>query len=71
MKKGGLPLPPTPVITLFISELKSRVLKLSFLSLEMMVKSGLEFIFKLTEQKCLFPPKNKIKQALFSIYDSK
>ena len=39
----------TPVITLFISGLKSRVLKLSFLSLKMMVKSGLEFILKLTE----------------------
>ena len=34
----------TPVITLFISGQKSRVLKLSFLSLKMMVKSGLEFI---------------------------
>ena len=39
----------TPVITLFISGLKSRVMKLSFLSLKMMVKSGLEFILKLTE----------------------
>ena len=39
----------TPVITLFISGLASRVLKLSFLSLIMMVKSGLEFILKFTE----------------------
>ena len=39
----------TPVITLFISGLKSRVLKLSFLSLKMTVKSGLEFILKFTE----------------------
>ena len=47
----------TPVITLFISGLKSRVLKLSFLSLKMMVKSGLEFILKLTEplQSCCCP----------------
>ena len=41
--------PFTPVITLSISRLKSRVMKLSFLSLKMMVKSGLEFILKLTE----------------------
>ena len=40
---------PTPVITIFISGLKSRVLKLSFLSLKIIVKSGLEFILKLTE----------------------
>ena len=39
----------TPARTLSISGLKSRVLKLSFLSLKMMVKSGLEFILKLTE----------------------
>ena len=39
----------TPARTLFISGLKSRVMKLSFLSLKMMVKSGLEFILKLTE----------------------
>ena len=39
----------TPVITLFISGLKSRVLKLSFSCLKMMVKSGLEFILKFTE----------------------
>ena len=47
----------TPVITLFISGLKSRVLKLSFLSLKMIVKSGLEFILKLTEplQSCCCP----------------
>ena len=47
----------TPVTTLFISGLKSRVLKLSFLSLKMMVKSGLEFILKLTEplQNCSCP----------------
>ena len=47
----------TPVKTLFISGLKSRVLKLSFLSLKMMVKSGLEFILKLTEplQSCCCP----------------
>ena len=47
----------TPVITLFISGLKSRVLILSFLSLKMMVKSGLEFILKLTEplQSCCCP----------------
>ena len=47
----------TPVITFFISGLKSRVLKLSFLSLKMMVKSCLEFILKLTEplQICCCP----------------
>ena len=47
----------TPVMTLFISGLKSWVLKLSFLSLKMMVKSGLEFILKLTEplQSCCCP----------------
>ena len=47
----------TPVITLFISGLKSRVLKLSFLSFKMMVKTGLEFILKLTEplQSCCCP----------------
>ena len=39
----------TPVRTLSISGLKSRVMKLPFLSLKMMVKSGLEFILKLTE----------------------
>ena len=39
----------TPARTLSISGLKSRVLKLSFLSLQMMVKSGLEFILKFTE----------------------
>ena len=39
----------TPARTLSISGLKSRVWKLSFLSLKMMVKSGLEFILKLTE----------------------
>ena len=47
----------TPVITVFISRLKSRVLKSSFLILKMMVKSGLEFILKLTEllQSCCCP----------------
>ena len=39
----------TPARTLSISGLKSRVFELSFLSLKMMVKSGLEFILKLTE----------------------
>ena len=39
----------TPAGTLSISGLKSRVLKLSFFSLKMVVKSGLEFILKLTE----------------------
>ena len=39
----------TPARTLSISRLKSRVLKLSFVILKMMVKSGLEFILKLTE----------------------
>ena len=39
----------TPVRTHSISGLKSRVMKLSFLSLKMMVKSDLEFILKLTE----------------------
>ena len=39
----------TPVRTLSISGLKSRVLKFSFLSLNMMVKSGPEFILKFTE----------------------
>ena len=43
--------------TLFISGLKSRVLKLSFLSLKMTVRSGLEFILKLTKplQSCCCP----------------
>ena len=47
----------TPARTLSISGLKSRVLKLSFLSLKMMVKSGLEFILKSTEplQSCCCP----------------
>ena len=39
----------TPARSHFISGLKSRVMKLPFLSLKMMVKSGLEFILKLTE----------------------
>ena len=39
----------TPARTLSISGLKSRVLKLSFLSLKMMAKSGLELILKFTE----------------------
>ena len=39
----------TPARTHYISGLKSRVLKLTFSSLKMMVKSGLEFILKLTE----------------------
>ena len=39
----------TPARTLSISGLKSRVMKLSILSLKMMVKSGQEFILKLTE----------------------
>ena len=39
----------TPVRTLSISELKSGVLKLSFFSLKMTVKSGLKFILKFTE----------------------
>ena len=39
----------TPARTHSISGLKSRVLKLTFSSLKMMVKSGLEFILKLTE----------------------
>ena len=59
--RGGYNLPPalneiglmyspsTPARTLSISGLKSRVLKLSFLSLKMLVKSGLEFILKFTE----------------------
>ena len=34
----------TPARTLLISGLKSLVMKLSFLTLKMMVKSGLEFI---------------------------
>ena len=46
--QGGLS-PHTPYTTpgraLSKSGLKFRVLKLSFLSLEMMVKSGLEFVF--------------------------
>ena len=50
----------TPARTLFISGLKSRVTKLPFLSLKMMVKSGLEFILKLTEplQSCCCPVPN-------------
>ena len=39
----------TPARTHSISGLKSRVLKLTFFSLKMMVKSGLQFILKLTE----------------------
>ena len=39
----------TPLRTLWISGIKSRVLKLTFFSLKMIVKSGLEFILKLTE----------------------
>ena len=39
----------TPARTLSISRLNSRVLKLSFLTLKMMVKSGLEFILKFIE----------------------
>ena len=39
----------TPARTHSKSGLKSRVLKLSFLSLQITVKSGLEFILKLTE----------------------
>ena len=49
---GGALLSPlniTPVRTLSISGLNSRVMKLPFLSLKMMVKSGLEFILKFTE----------------------
>ena len=42
----------TPARTLSISRLKSRALKLSFLSLKMMVKSGLEFILKFTRDTC-------------------
>ena len=47
----------TPVRTHSISRLKSRVMKLLFLSLKMMVKSGLEFILKLTKplQSCCCP----------------
>ena len=41
--------PHTPARTHSISGLKSRVLKLTFFSLKMMVKSGLEFILKFTE----------------------
>ena len=37
--------PVTPARTLFISGLKSRVLKLPFFYLKMMVKSGLDFLF--------------------------
>ena len=37
----------TPARTLLMSGLKSRVLKLSFLSLKMMVKIGLEFYFEI------------------------
>ena len=39
----------TPARTYSISGLKSRVLKLTFSGSKMMVKSGLEFILKLTE----------------------
>ena len=47
----------TPARTHSKSRLKSRVLKLTFFSLKMMVKSGLEFILKLTEplQSCCCP----------------
>ena len=41
--------PCTPIRTLSISGLKSGVLKLSFFSLKMTVKSGLKFILKFTE----------------------
>merc|ERR1712051_555931 len=49
--------PYTPARTHSISGLKSQVLKLTFFSLKMMVKSGLEFILKLTEplQSCCCP----------------
>ena len=40
---------PTPSRTHSISGLKTRVLKLTFLALKMMVKSGLQFILKFTE----------------------
>ena len=50
------PLGPKPTTSVFttarthsISGLKSRVLKVTFLALNMMVKSGLEFILKFTE----------------------
>ena len=39
----------TPARTHSISGLKSRVLKLTFLALKVMVKSGMEFILKFTE----------------------
>ena len=39
----------TPARTLSISGLKSGVLKLSFLSLKNIVKSGVEFVLKFTE----------------------
>ena len=39
----------TPARTYSISGLKSRVLKLTFLALKMMVKSGLEFILRFSE----------------------
>ena len=47
----------TPARTLSIIGLKSRVLKLSCLSLKILVKSGLQFILKLTEplQSCCCP----------------
>ena len=47
----------TPTRTHYICGLKSRVLKWTFFSLKMMVKSGLEVIFKLTEplQSCCCP----------------
>ena len=48
-KNVGICIPFTPARTLFISGLKSRVMKFPFLGLKMMVKSGLEFILKLTK----------------------
>ena len=47
----------TPARSHFISGLKSQVMKLPFLSLKMMVKSGLEFILKCKNwfKRHLFP----------------
>ena len=54
----------TPARTLSISGLKSRVLKLSFLGLKMMVKSGLEFFILKFAKTCSKNFKIKILEHL-------
>ena len=61
----------TPARTHSICGLKSGVLKLTFFSLEMMVKSGLEFILTLTEplQSCCCPVRLNWQSRLAGIYE--